>query len=158
MPLVLPSKEVTNMVKLAKQTQQLLTFWSWWRRLCCATCLHSGYRSITGFIGRIDTKVIFRWLTQLVHFVRLTSALVYRLEAVTNSQQVLACQWSAWVHLEVITRLFSYRPVYQARTSITVRWVYPVPSSAACYVKIAGNIISYRLRAWYRADMKTVVW
>jgi len=42
-----------------------------------------------------------------------------------------------------LTRLFSYRPAYQAWTSITARGV------------AEG---SYRPRAWYMVDMKTAVW
>jgi len=46
-------------------------------------------------------------------------------------------------YLEVITRLFSYQPIYQARPSITAQGI----AQGSC-----------RTKAWYRANKKTAVW
>jgi len=65
--------------------KQLFTFRSCWWRLCCAAGLDCRDGPVARFIGCVDSEMILCRLAQLVHFVRLTGALVYCLEAARNT-------------------------------------------------------------------------
>jgi len=84
-----------DIVKVMSASLQLghsvLTFWSCRRRLCGATGLDCGDRSITGFVGCVDPEMIRCRLAQLTYFVSLTSALIYRLEAAHSKTLHAVC-------------------------------------------------------------------
>jgi len=61
----------------------------------------------------------------------------------SSQKWIYGNRWFSNFYLEVITRLFSYRPIYQAWASITARGI----AEGIC-----------RSKAWYRADMKTAMW